>query len=565
MSGATKAGVTAMGMAEELTIRLYHNRVDRLFLPLGIRQNRIEDIFADFLASLVVYARGGSAPVGGPKGQNGNKDRFGVLRSDLERGVGNASLPSESSKRDLVVRWLQAELVREERSSNRNRPGGANRSIVPLHVAVAERFGRPDGNNPAYGDFICEMLCAGRPAGEESSLMERLWEIFNASEGDPLAAILALALAPQADGRAATRWGHPEPSFVRCVEHARRFQRDIENVLHYQGVSRRTRLVWLYALFTFHLATYFLRMALAARRCAEGLSAVLVGEHVAYSPCARCGMRPVRPGGSPVGGDVAPCSNAARIVLGERNRDHARLMRFYPYYTSQLPIARSYVEQWQDEPARGMDDADALVSLFGRLETEVAVRPGDVAGWFEILAEAYPTRSGDGGDQGGGQGSGRKGRAKAWRLSEADKKRALDTMRGREASAFETVARYLNFDDMTRASNGIMEWQFYQALARDPIYGFARGRGDELQYGLSEGLLSALVHSYVVDADDAGREATVRNFEEWIEGSGLSADESYRKQLLASLVDSGLMEDVSDAGDAKRISPLYEWERKKKR
>ena len=170
--------------------KTYHVRVHKLFLPLSVRQNRIEDIFADFLFELASLARG-RRPVPVP----GDDGRFDVLRQALEAETDNVALPEDEARRDLVFRWLRSELVREERATNRRRTADVRYSLVPLHIAVAERFGRPTGNIPAYGAFLVEMLSVGRPSGQATALLQRLWEFFSRSAGDPLAAVLELAFA----------------------------------------------------------------------------------------------------------------------------------------------------------------------------------------------------------------------------------------------------------------------------------------------------------------------------------------------------------------------------------
>ncbi len=533
---------TAKSADDVIWEKIYHKRVDRLFLPLGIRQNRIEDIFTDFLASLVAYAHGRGAV-----GTSDDKDRFGILEADLRQGVRHVSMPEDDFKRSLVFRWLRSELVRNERSSNSGRTRNAGHSIVPLHVAVAERFGRPEGGIPNYGECLCEMLTAGRPAGREDALLKSLWDFFKENGGDPLATILELALSSNESTEETQRpWALPARSLVRCPQHARAFQRDVEHVLRFVNhVSRSTMLVWLYSLFAFHLATYFLRMAKAAQRCATSLAKTMESGIVEYQACQLCGLTLAN------GRATGSCSNEVQIVLGERNLDHARLMKRYPYYTSQLPIAKSYFEQlYDDRSLAAMDEADALASTFERIAAEVIAKPNEVKGWFEMLAGEYPVHTST---------SPRGAQARsAWRLAEADKRQALELLQRGQATAFETVAFHLNFNDMSRASNSIQEWQFYQTLARDPVYGFASGRGEELNYKLSDGLLAALVHAHIVEVNG---EATVRTFEESLESRGLRIDDGYRSALMEALVNAGTMEAIADAGDAKRLSALYEWDK----
>jgi len=511
----------------------YHKRVDHLFLPLSVRQNRIEDVFADFLAELVKQA-------GRERQVERTRDRFGALRLAMESGTPGLELPSDESKRDLVFRWLREELVREERTSNRRQSGDAAYSLTPLHLAVAERFGRPVGNIPAYGALLYEMLSICRETGQEGQLVGRVWAFFNQSEGDPLAAVLELALrAPAVGMRPSIRWPRSNAKLVRCPSHAEQFQRDVQTVLRFK-VSRRTMLVWLYSLFTFYLATYFLRMAIASERCSRALEASLKGRSESYRPCDRCQLDPSASLTS------NGCSNPFSIILGERNHDHARLLKRYPFHTSEWQVARSFAP---DKSLDGMDEAEALRALMAFLYDASKNDSEGLEGWFELLSESYPVDT----DNVGRRNV--EGDSTKWALSQEDKDQALRLLHEGQATAFETVALYLNFEDMDRSSNNMKEWQLYRALARHPIYGFARGRGEGLDYALGEGLLTAFVHCHV---GELGEEATVRSLEEALEQRGLSVVDAYRSELLKTLVNLGLVQDVADSGDAKRLTVLYE-------
>jgi hypothetical protein len=528
----------------------YHRRANPVFLPLSIRQNRIEDIFADFLVSLRGQARGRSLAKNKVGTTAGKDKQFDVLLEAILSGNDRLELPHDEIKLDLVRRWLRTELVREERSTNRP---GSGISIVPLHIAVAEYFGR-DPRWPAYGDFLCEMLTAGRAVDTRFKLLQNLWQFFSQSQNDPLAAVLELSLTSATEEHDASQERIWESSarrmLVRCPEHARLFQKDVENVLRYSGVSRRTMLVWLYSLFAFYLATYFLRMAYAAEAVAESLSAALTGSQPSSRLCGRCGLQPEGDENS-----GARCSNPIKIVLGERNLDHARLFKRYPYYTSQLQIASSYFGKGQRE----IDASASLTETLSRLAAEATHSLDQVTAWFALLAETYPTEEDN---QRRTKSKKRTGatddsQRTKWRLSKADKEKTLELLNARRVSAFEAVALHLNFEDMARASNNVMEWQFYQALARDPVYGFAKGRGEELQYKLLDGILAALVHSHVAEVRE---DATVQSFERALADRGLIIDDAYSSDLLQSLINLGLVEDVADAGDAKHLTVLYRME-----
>lgn len=511
----------------------YHKRVDRLFLPLSVRQNRIEDVFADFLAELVKRSGRETRP-------DQTTDRFGALLSSLEAGRQGLELPADDTRRDLVFRWLREELVRGERASNRRDSSEAKHSLIPLHLAVAERFGRPAGNLPAYGAFLYDMLSLGRDSVKVEGLLSRVWSFFDDSEGDPLAAVLELALREGEDEPfQPTSWPLPKSRLVRCPTHAEQFQKDVVNALRFKGVSRRTMLVWLYSLFTFYLATYFLRMSLAAERCSQALAASLKGEDVEYQPCNRCNLNPLGPSTG------SCCSNRYSIILGERNYDHARLLKRYPYYTSQWQVAKSFLP---DNSLRGVDEAKALELVLSSLRRAARDNPAELSSWFELLAESYPLKSDNVGRRMVDDDSTK------WALTEEDRERALRIFHEGQASAFETLTLYLNFEDMDRSTNNMKEWQLYRALARHPIYGFARGRGEYLDYALGEGLLTALAHVHVAEF---GELATVQTLETALESRGLLVVDAYRGELLKSLVNLGLVQDVADSGDAKQLTVLY--------
>ena len=119
------------------------------------------------------------------------------------------------------------------------------------------------------------------------------------------------------------------------------------------------------------------------------------------------------------------------------------------------------------------------------------------------------------------------------------------------------AARVLNFEDMARRSNNVLEFQFYAALARHPEYGFAkRGRTiDVLLYEMSESLIIALAHCHLQQGPDG---ATLATFVRYLEEFGFVFDGAGKALLERQLLELGILEDLADAGDAKHLKPLYQ-------
>ena len=175
--------------------------------------------------------------------------------------------------------------------------------------------------------------------------------------------------------------------------------------------------------------------------------------------------------------------------LPQRSRDHAWGAQSRPraplqalsLLHEQLPIARSYLRESESAALEKLDPVVALDRLLGRLAEEGARNPQQLTEWFELLAADYPTETDNRRRRGGGRQLGEVA------AEPGRQERAIDLLGGGRALAFETVALHLNFEDMARASNNVMEWQSYQTLARDSSYGFARGRGEELRYTCQTG------------------------------------------------------------------------------
>ena len=127
--------------------------------------------------------------------------------------------------------------------------------------------------------------------------------------------------------------------------------------------------------------------------------------------------------------------------------------------------------------------------------------------------------------------------------------------RATQVEPFLTFTQYLNFEDMARSSNNIMEWQFYASLARNRLYGFVRpGRGDALHYLMGDRLLTCLVHCHI---HQKGEGATLESFVAYLVAMGFVFDGDGRRELERGLVLSGLLQAFADASDAKYLSPTY--------
>lgn len=497
-----------------------HARVDGVFLPLSVRQNRVEDIFLDFLRWLAPDAAG-------PRGQATGGDvtadgRAELILAGMRARPTKIRLPDDPRKVELIRRWIRTELVVEPRQSNR--ASGDAVSIVPLHSCVARYFELP-GRPPAYGRFICELLARTEDGSMEYGLLDNLSQLFGNSGSDPVARLLEAALGP--DERAAVDserrfrrelGASRSERLVWCSAHGASFRRQVASVLAYRdAVGRKTFVEWLYAVFSFFVSTYLLRMAQAAESYSAWLEGLFAGEKSSWGKALE----------SP---EFAP-----RIGYGRRNASHSALLKRFPSFTSVIVMARHFAEAaGSDVSPRG--DLDRLGSAV--LDSLARV---DARSVFEDLTRSYPTKE---------------ERQQPWKLSASERDHIVAAAGRARTSPFTLAARILNFEDMARASNNVMEWQFYSTLARHSTYGFAaRGRsGDVLHYRMSDALLVALAHCHM---HQRGEAATQLSFMEYLTNLGFTFDADGRSVISGQLVDLGLVEDLSDAGDARFLRPIF--------
>jgi hypothetical protein len=489
--------------------------VDPVFLPLSIRQNRIEDVFARFLEWLAPSP--GTAARMGPK--RTPLDVAELILEEARKKTSHFRLPEQGTPKSRLVReWIQSELMVESAATNRQ--AGSDASVVPLHTEIARRFEVP-GNPPAYGRFLCEML-ARTPSGLDWTLVERLAQFFASDGSDPIARLLGLALGEEGQDNT-PRYQRDAVEYreqrVFAVGHAQRFQRKLASVLQYrERVSRRTMLEWLYSLITYFLATYFLRMALAAEAYALQLEEAFEG-------------RPFRWDRSLDDEDFLP-----EIPYSRRDETHARLMKQFPSATSEIGIARCFLGITSAENANEGDlraVGAAVEECCGQVDAEEV---------FRRAIEQYPVNASVG---------------SSFKLTAQDKERAVELAVRSGISSFVTFARGLNWEDMARRTNNVMEWQFYASLARNQRYGFATGlkQGDVLLYKMSPALLTAMVHCHCAES---ASEHTLASFVESLEELGFRFDGGARGQLEQELVELGMLEALADASDAKRLVPLFE-------
>jgi len=147
---------------------------------------------------------------------------------------------------------------------------------------------------------------------------------------------------------------------------------------------------------------------------------------------------------------------------------------------------------------------------------------------------------------------------RVWKITEEERSTILNSRPGDGTSGFLTLCQSLNFEDMARRSNNILEAQFFNSLARDKYYGFAapRLRGDALIYRLSDNSLGAFVHCYAV-----GRQSpTFSGFVDYLEDMGFTFDGEGRELLQRDLVQHGFLNDLADAGEAKSLTIMYQME-----
>jgi hypothetical protein len=284
-----------------------------------------------------------------------------------------------------------------------------------------------------------------------------------------------------------------------------------------KSVARRTLLDWTYALIGFFGATYFLRMAAAAESYLGAVETTLAG------------------GGFQWDRNMDDARFAPTIPYAHRDTNHARLMKRLPALTAELQVARAFARATQGESNDHLSAADLGATL------SAAVRGISADRVFAAAALEYPI--GDGSARG------------AFKLSESDKQGLLAAGAGAGVSPFIVFARLLNFEDMSRRSNNVLEWQFYSTLARSREHGFAEPRtsGDEMFYTPSRALLVALVHCHCAETTS---QPTMASFVESMISLGFVFDGAARVALQDALTDLGLLETLADASDAKRILPV---------
>ena len=381
------------------------------------------------------------------------------------------------------------------------------------------RYFQLPGNPPGYGRFICELL-ARDDSGLDFALLDALRSRFD-EEGDPVTQLVHAAL----DGSDAGSDASPhQPRFrtieasgqqVWAVEHALLYQRQVESVLDYASViSRRTLVDWLYALTTLFMATYLLRMARAAE---------------SYSAWIESRFRRVQDGWvsrSTIRGSLRdwPTDTAMRVTLGSSSGSLS--LRRKPSLRA-ASFSAGAVET--DGPADLLGLGDAISRTLGAVDAEEALT---------MACDLYPTKIVG---------------TRRWHLPAEEKRELLSISRDNDSHPFVVLTQYLNFEDMARSSNNVMEWQFYASVARNRLYGFARpGRGDALHYSLGERLLSCVAHCH---AQQEGDRATLETFVGYLERLGFTFDGNGRQELERQLVLAGLLEAFADASDAKYSAP----------
>lgn len=491
--------------SELLPERFFHKRVDNAFLPISVRQNRIEDVFAHFLRSLAPVPE--TIPAGAEDAASKAQEILVAMteRSDRFR------VPKRPEDRDLIADWIRQELLVESRASNRLARDAA--SLVPMHLAVGQRF-VPRSNPPDYGGVLCELLTDDSGGDDGSLLLDALHDFMATGRGDIVAQVLEGTLWIPTDRLPRYKESRARRR-VLCRSHGRQMQQAIASLLEYRdAIARRTFVHWLFALVDFYLATYFLRMSISAEYFGNRVEAIATGTDV--------------PGEA---GDWEDDAFQPRLAYGRNNPEHARLLKRYPYYTSTLLIVRELAILLLDKDVETQNWTE-----FEAVARELHGHP-EYESILDRLIVSYPTEA----------------RGRAWKLKEDDKSSILaDT--SSQTHPFTKLTLLLNFEDMARRSNNVMEWQFFYTLARDRTYGFSRpARGDSLVYELSNEALGAFVHVYVAWA----KVPTFAGLVDYLEVVGFSFDGAGRRRLEEQLVAHGLIDELADAGEAKFLIPMH--------
>lgn len=496
-----------------------HKRVDgTTFLPLAIRANRIEDVFLSFLKWL-----GDEDPdtiVGADFSQSPSEIADLIIGEVQSRSLVFAA-PTDEAKLALLRRWIRAEIVVTPRHSNVDAKQAA--SVMPLHTVVGESFD-PPGQAPAYGRFLCECLSRDREGEIRPELLNDLRSFFGDAGKDYIATLLRDALSgagSDSGPRYMTLLESGQPRRVWSPSHTALFQEKVRSALQLQHrVARRTMLDWLYALIAFFSATYFLRMANAATAFSVALEEAYASRTSRWTA------------------DIDDPRFAPTIPYGRRDEEHGRTMKQFPAATSQFIFAQRLVELILERPT-APGDLPSIEQSF-----VLACNVDGVNDVLDAVVDQYPT-------QGSGRGS-------SFKLSVAEKAAIIDLARRSGISRFELATRNLNFEDMARRSNNVIEWEFYKGMAAPKAsrdYGFAISRGKEvLEYRMSKALLVALVHCHCVENEG---EPTLSSLLADLEQIGFAFDGDGRRLLEQQLIDLGLLESLSDASDAKTLVPFY--------
>lgn len=489
----------------------YHGRVDGAFLPIAIRQNRIEDVLALFLRHL--------APPSEPLATaSDGESKAEFLVAQMRRHAQYFRLPSREDDLALIKQWIRNEILVESRATNRLSEDPA--SVVPVHLAVGQSF-IPRSNPPDYGALLAALLSVDAVGSPDWTLLESLQAFFS-DAGDDVVARLLQGTLWQASDRSPRYRGVDASRMVAAKTHAATFQTTLRSVLAYrETVGRRTFVNWLFALVDFFLATYVLRMAHSAEYFATRIEEIISGsdpveelkqwDHIDFQPI---------------------------LVYGRENPEHPRLLKRFPSFTSTLLLIRALCGHVLERPPPGTFDLAAFESHV----RDLSGHP-DLQDLLRALSEGYPTKESDLG--------------RRWKLTNEDKKRILERARSVETPPLIVLSQMLNFEDMARSSNNVREWQFYATLARDKSFGFARmSRGDYLFYELTPNALSAFLHCYVTTEVPA----TLSGLVDYLQSFGFAFDGLGRGRLESQLIEHGLLEPLADAGEAKILRPMYRWE-----
>jgi hypothetical protein len=485
----------------------YHERVDRSFLPIALRQNRIEDIFTHFLRYLAPNAISTESMEIGSADQVGTEivDRI-MSRPDRFRINGN------SVDVDLLKLWVGNELLVPNRASNRR--SAPTFSIKPLHLAIGHSTAI-DQSLPNYGALLCDLLMWRDADNNDTTVLKKLTAYFGTGADDLVAKLLEGVMWSGSTDPAYYE-SHVVPGdFVRSKAHSAMFRDTIVQLMKYsETASRRTMVNWLYSIMVFFLATYVLRLASASASFSTQISDLLSGN---------------TSGDSWDGWDSE--LYAPRLDYDRKNLEHSPLLKLYPLHTSTLLLVSRIHEAFFSE-SLDTRDPDEYVAGVNNLKEQSALNP-----LLDLMVRTYPTND---------------SQRSRWRLS-ADQKALIIESTTDILSPFQVLTKHLNFEDMARQSNNVREWQFYATLARDPAFGYAiPARGEPLTYKLSDNALAAFLHCFA-----STRSApNFAEFLEYLSGLGFRFDSDGIASIRGQLVEGGYLDDLSDAGEGKQLKTV---------